>query len=190
MIHTLERETYYHPYGAAFSPTLFSGQLARLYRSQTYKNGRCPIRFLCIGSDRVTGDSLGPLIGYKLKKYLPEDAVIGTLSQPVHALNLASVLTTLREDSSFLVAVDASLGEPEHIGCITLSSGSIRPGLGVSKQLPDVGQASITGIVGSIYSPEDCVLQSTRLSLVMDLADSITLGILRFYCLCIQQSLP
>ena len=26
-----------------------------------------PIVFLCIGTDRATGDSLGPLIGYKLK---------------------------------------------------------------------------------------------------------------------------
>ena len=26
-----------------------------------------PIIFLCIGTDRATGDSLGPLIGYKLK---------------------------------------------------------------------------------------------------------------------------
>ena len=186
---TFDCETYYHPCGAAFSPSLFSGQLARLYRSLTHKNGRPPIRFLCIGSDRVTGDSLGPLIGYKLKKYLPEEAVIGTLARPVHALNLSSVLAALEGDASFLVAIDASLGEPEHIGCITLSAGSIRPGLGVSKSLPDVGQASITGIVGSIYSPEDCVLQSTRLSLVMDLADSITIGILKFYCLCKPQSL-
>lgn len=26
-----------------------------------------PIIFLCIGTDRATGDSLGPIIGYKLK---------------------------------------------------------------------------------------------------------------------------
>ena len=26
-----------------------------------------PVIFLCIGTDRATGDSLGPLVGYKLK---------------------------------------------------------------------------------------------------------------------------
>ena len=185
----LEQKTFYHPFGPDFSPRLFSGQLARLYRGYPHKNGRHPIRFLCIGSDRVTGDSLGPLIGYKLKKYLPDDAVIGTLAKPVHALNLASVLDALDREAAFVVAIDASLGDPEHIGCITLTGGSIRPGLGVCKHLPSVGHASVTGIVGSIYSPGDCALQSTRLSLVMELADSITLGILRFYCLCTPQSL-
>ena len=36
--------------------------------------------FLCIGSDRATGDSLGPLIGYKLEQ-LPNQnyLVYGTL---------------------------------------------------------------------------------------------------------------
>ena len=30
------------------------------------------IIFLCIGTDRSTGDSLGPLIGYKLKPISPK----------------------------------------------------------------------------------------------------------------------
>ena len=28
-----------------------------------------PIVVMCIGSDRSTGDSLGPLVGYKLSKF-------------------------------------------------------------------------------------------------------------------------
>lgn len=183
-----EREIHYHPCGSAFSPGLFSGQLAKIYQTYPKKYGRLPIRFLCIGSDRVTGDSLGPLIGYKLKKYLPSNLIIGSLADPVHALNLSQTLDALGKEPVFLVAVDAALGEPEHIGCITVSKGSMQPGLGVSKHLPKVGEISVTGIVGSIYSPESSVLQDARLSLVMDLADSITLGLLRFYCLCTAQS--
>ena len=48
------------------------------------------IVFLCIGSDRSTGDSLGPLLGYKLK-YLENYSgfhVFGDLKHPVHATNL------------------------------------------------------------------------------------------------------
>lgn len=45
--------------------------------------------FLCIGSDRITGDSLGPLIGHKLsKEHLSRCIIYGTLNQPVHALTL------------------------------------------------------------------------------------------------------
>ena len=48
--------------------------------------------FLCIGSDRITGDSLGPLIGHKLsKEHLSRCSIYGTLDQPVHALNLAEI---------------------------------------------------------------------------------------------------
>ena len=48
--------------------------------------------FLCIGSDRVTGDCLGPYIGHQLLEHLNTDThgvyVYGTLKSPVHALNL------------------------------------------------------------------------------------------------------
>ena len=47
------------------------------------------IVFLCIGSDRVTGDCLGPYIGHLLHPHETGHIfVYGTLSCPVHALNL------------------------------------------------------------------------------------------------------
>ena len=49
--------------------------------------------FLCIGSDRITGDSLGPLIGHRLTAYRGLGFyVYGTLDDPVHALNLSDRL--------------------------------------------------------------------------------------------------
>ena len=40
-----------------------------------------PIAVMCIGSDRSTGDSLGPLIGYKLSKFAFNNVFIyGSLS--------------------------------------------------------------------------------------------------------------
>lgn len=51
--------------------------------------------FLCIGSDRVTGDCLGPYIGHQLLEHLNTDThgvyVYGTLKSPVHALNLSRI---------------------------------------------------------------------------------------------------
>ena len=41
------------------------------------------IIILCIGSDRITGDSLGPLIGYQLSPYCSRIFhVYGTLDEP------------------------------------------------------------------------------------------------------------
>ena len=45
--------------------------------------------FLCIGSDRITGDSLGPLIGRQLLCHRWQHSFIyGTLEEPVHALKM------------------------------------------------------------------------------------------------------
>lgn len=47
--------------------------------------------FVCVGTDRSTGDCLGPLVGDMLQaKGIPN--VYGTIDQPVHAMNIAEVL--------------------------------------------------------------------------------------------------
>ena len=72
-----------------------------------------------------------------------------------------------------IVAVDASVGQTEHVGCITLGKGALRPGLGVCKELQEVGDIFITGIVGGYGNYDPLMLQSVRLSAVMQMADSI-----------------
>lgn len=66
-----------------------------------------------------------------------------------------------------IVAVDASVGQTEHVGCITLGKGALRPGLGVCKELQEVGDIFITGIVGGYGNYDPLMLQSVRLSVVM-----------------------
>lgn len=141
--------------------------------------GRTPI-FLCIGSDRITGDCLGPLVGHKLKERYPNRIFLyGTLEYPVHALNLSSFLSLIQKKhkNAFLVAIDASLGSSRDIGSITVSEGSLSPGEGVKKTLPPVGNLSITGIVNSCQGDTEALLQNTRLHLVNELSDFIFMGI-------------
>ena len=141
------------------------------------------IIILCIGSDRSTGDSLGPLIGHKLKKYISSDIyVFGDLNQPVHAANLSYCIKTIYKtfDNPFIIAIDASLGKDEHIGYITLGTGPLKPGLGVKKRLPEVGDIHITGIVNSSRNMEFSTLQTTRLSIIFQIADAIVLALRTF----------
>ena len=138
------------------------------------------ILFLCIGTDRSTGDSLGPLIGYKLKENGMRNArVLGTLEEPIHAMNLEPCMEQLREKcpDALVVAVDASVGSADHVGYVTLGRGPLKPGLGVSKDLDAVGDLFITGIVGSVRNGDPLMLQSVRLSVVMRLADCISRSI-------------
>lgn len=143
------------------------------------------IVFLCIGSDRATGDSLGPIIGYKLSKYIhqPKFHIYGTLEKPVHAKNLKDTVAMIHQKHSdaFIIAIDASLGKSDHIGYITLGEGPLKPGAGVNKDLPEVGDLFITGIVNFAGTLDHMLLQTTRLNVVMSMADKICLAI--NYCL-------
>lgn len=143
----------------------------------TYKN----IVFMCIGTDRSTGDSLGPIIGYKLSHLSYTNiAVIGSLEEPIHAKNLDEKVACINSiyENPFIVAIDACLGHNENIGNINISKGPIYPGAGVNKTLLPVGNINITGIVNASGYMEYFVLQNTRLNLVMKMADIIADGIL------------
>ena len=143
--------------------------------------GQVPPVILCIGTDRMIGDSLGPLVGSLLaRKRKARLLVYGTLSQPVHALNLDETLNEIKKKHpcSPVIAVDASLGEALQIGKISVRPGSLCPGAGVHKSLPLVGDISITGITGTDCSQPYLALQTARLSIVMEMAEIISLCIL------------
>jgi putative sporulation protein YyaC len=134
-----------------------------------------PIIFVCVGTDRSTGDSLGPLVGTNLQKAQTRYPVFGTLEHPVHAMNLADVLNEIYRDlcDPFIVGVDACLGQLTSVGCIQIGYGPVRPGAGVNKELPPVGDIHVTGVVNVGGFMEYFVLQNTRLSLVMNMAEVI-----------------
>lgn len=139
-----------------------------------------PIVFVCIGSDRSTGDALGPLVGTKLKeKSPPHFHVYGTLDEPIHAVNLNEKMSDIyaKHKNPFIIGIDACLGRLKSVGVITVCDGPLKPGAGVNKELPDVGEVHITGIVNVSGFMEYLVLQNTRLSLVMRIAEVIAEGI-------------
>ena len=160
-----------------------SEKIARLLEGCIKTNGKSwsEIVFLCIGSDRVTGDCLGPYIGYRLSQYhIPGVFIYGTLQNPVHAVNLSSILSRINHlhPQALIIAIDSSLGEKKHLGYVTIGNGSLYPGAAVQKDLPPVGDIFITGVVNISGILEYLTLQTTRLATVISLADIITQGIL------------
>jgi putative sporulation protein YyaC len=165
----------YQPDAAA----AFSEAFCRLISAHGAKNSELII--ICVGTDRATGDSLGPLTGSKLEGLTAfrQIQLYGTLEKPVHAKNLTETLALInrRHPNALTIAIDASLGKTAHIGCLKIGKGSIRPGAGLNKNLPPVGDIYITGIVNFSGMMEAIILQTTKLSLVMKMADVISLGI-------------
>src|SRR5699024_9861439 len=107
---------------------------------------------LCIVTDRSTGDSLCPLVSHKLLPMIKtHDSIhlFGTLKNPVHAKNLEKHIKIINNsyDNPFIIAIDSSLGKQTHVGYLSIENSSLKPGAGVNKSLPAVGDVSITGIV-------------------------------------------
>ena len=105
--------------------------------------------------------------------------IMGTLNEPVHATNLKEAIAEIErlDRRPLVIAVDACLGRSENVGYINVCRGPLKPGTGVNKVLPEVGDMHITGIVNVGGYMEYLVLQNTRLSLVMRMATSIAKAI-------------
>lgn len=155
----------------------FSRQLGILLK-QTMTSSKLIV--VCIGTDRSTGDSLGPLVGSLLTRhFIPHLQVYGTLDEPIHALNLEEKIHEIEQSHphDLILAVDACLGKLKNVGSIECGLGPVKPGAGVNKRLPEVGQIHVTGVVNVAGFMEYLVLQNTRLSLVMKMAEIIAASI-------------
>lgn len=133
-----------------------------------------PIVFLCIGTDKSTGDSLGPLVGTFLKQ---RDIyhVYGDLEKPAHWQSYRKMLTSIeiRYDDPFIIVIDACLSNRDRIGTIAMQEHGIRPGNGVGKQSNVIGDISIIGIVNEDGELGTLLLKSTSLAFVYNMAEII-----------------
>lgn len=131
---------------------------------------------VCIGTDRSTGDALGPLTGsYLMEKKLRHMTVYGTLQDPVHATNLEEYIQLIEKQhrNAFIIAIDACLGKTSSVGQIIACEGALKPGAALNKPLPPIGNIHITGVVNISGFMEYSVLQNTRLSIVVEMAKKI-----------------
>lgn len=131
---------------------------------------------VCIGTDKCIGDCLGPLVGTILTENFFPLPVYGTLSSPIHALNISERLDEIyaNHPNASIIGIDACLGDEDDIGQIRIRDYAIRPGKGVGKELPEVGIASVIGIVDSSDSSDLFFSRSIRLSFIMNMAKTIS----------------
>lgn len=135
---------------------------------------------VCIGTDLVVGDSLGPYTGSILTESKINNVVVyGTLEYPITAKETKTLTNLIRKihPSAKILVIDAAVGKSEDIGTIKISNTSIKPGLGVNKNLDEIGDISIIGIVHTKSQSFENIVNSTRLNLVVKMANVIKNGI-------------
>ncbi len=142
------------------------------------------IIIMCIGTDKIIADCLGPLVGHILenKFSLKENIYIyGTLKNPVHSSNIQDYIKFIekKHNDYIIIAIDASLGSLDKIGYIKTGIGQIKPGSGVNKTLPYIGNIYIKGIIQDKNTPKSLIIQSTSLYNVMLMAEKISEGLIK-----------
>ena len=73
-----EQDIYYFDSGEQEDTALCAGMLRQMIAEIMRRENRKGVLLFCIGTDRSTGDSLGPLIGHKLKRAGLKDRRIKT----------------------------------------------------------------------------------------------------------------
>ncbi len=123
----------------------------RTLTKQLAKNVRQMV-VVCIGTENVVADSLGPRVGSLLNENLSIPLFIyGMQGANIDAKNLplaASVIKRLHPNAQLLV-VDAAVGNDNQVGKVQLTIGGITPGAATNKPLQSIGDVSIVGIVGN-----------------------------------------
>ena len=130
----------------------FVNDFAKVLREKIEDLEVSKLIFLCIGTDRIIGDSFGPLVGYKLEKLFKDEEnieVIGTLNNNVSMQNIFKILNKIecKNDNYFKVVIDAALSNKNKIGRIIVSKNKMNVGSSIYKQNIFIGDMSIKGIV-------------------------------------------
>lgn len=143
--------------------------------------------FLCIGTDRIIGDCLGPLVGTMLKEKLEKYnifnlSIYGTLQKNICYTNIQEILEILQKkhQNACIVVIDAALSNKDNIGKIFIEREKMILGKSLNKAKVEIGDISIKAVVGKDYKLSKynfSSLQNISLSVVMSLASLIADGI-------------
>lgn len=115
---------------------------------------------LCIGSDKIAGDSVGPIVGDILKNRLNTRCfVYGATGKSVNGRNVQDFLELIKcaHPESPVIAVDACLSKEAEKPFVAVVSGGVNPKraiTGIENPAGDVG------ILGAVEKPSDDPLKT------------------------------
>lgn len=168
----------------SFSFNMFNNYASEGIYQALYKCNpleRTPI-LICVGSDMILGDSLGPLVGTMLKRKKISSYIYGTLNYPITAKEVEYAKTYIKQmhPSSIAIAIDAAVGNNDDVGLIRVVNRGLKPGMGVDKNLGVIGDISIIGIVAGKSQSNYSLFNLTRLNLVFKMAEKIADGVEKY----------
>ncbi len=106
---------------------------------------------LCIGTKKVLGDSVGPLVGENIK-YLENEyiKIYGVLEHTINFNNAKNIIGDIYKnfDNPYIITIDSALGSKENMGQVILNKGYIKIGKALEKSICFYSNLNIKCVVG------------------------------------------
>ena len=121
--------------------------------------------FVCIGTKKLIGDSIGPVVGERLRSLENEYVhVYGTMENNINFLNgretIEEIYRKYREPC--LITIDAALSNTNKRGDIVLGSGYMKIGKALNKSVCFFSDINIKCIIGNYYKDREENLRELR----------------------------
>lgn len=162
----------------------FVNEFYSIIQYKEYEN----IVFVCIGTDRITGDCFGPLVGsFLLKKQdiykIKNMHILGCLEDNVsfNKIEHKVISKISKHKKTLVVSIDAALSEIDNIGKIFVENSGMVLGKSLKKHKKTIGDISIKAVVGKNTNSDIdnfTILQNISLSEVIKLSNLVANGIM------------
>lgn len=143
------------------------------------------IIFLCIGTNKVSGDSFGPIVGTNLQKMLKDNKkikVLGNMNNPINALNVKENIEYINKMyiDKYIIVIDSAVSDKNLIGEVFITRNKTILGKGINNKISEIGDISIKcSVCKDEYSSINnfISLQNVPKRFIKNLADMVSTGI-------------
>lgn len=147
------------------------------------QNGYSNLAILCIGTNKLIGDSVGPIIGSNLKHLENEYLKIyGTMKNTLNFDNAKNVINEIYDNFSkpYIITIDATLSNRKKVGEIVLNKGYIKIGKALERSICFYSNININCIVGkNLQLKEDNIeeLKKVEKNAIYEMSEIVSWGI-------------
>ena len=138
---------------------------------------------LCIGTDEVIGDSIGPTIGSRLKR-MENDyfKIYGELKKTLDFFNAKEVINSVYKnyEKPYIVTIDAALSNSNRVGDIILNKGYMKIGKALERSICFYSNININCIVGRNFGTKESNLKELIKAdekSILEMSELVSLGI-------------
>lgn len=174
----------------------FEYTLQKKFRQLYFPHYHTELIFLCVGTDKIIGDAIGPIVGTKLEKGLQQNDtsdrgkninIYGKIGNTLNFKNAYGLLSYMKKQykNPFIITIDAALSENGKVGEIVVNEGKIELGNSLGRCIEWDSHINIKGVVGNYSNnPKENIetLKNVQVHSAMTMSQNIYQGIQKIIC--------